>query len=302
MATVTKNKCDRCAKTTVWICLFECLFIALFKVVIGLTGGSKAMLGSALYSLTDVVSAFLLIVSLRVSSRPPDAEHPYGYGKIEHVVSLLISLLVLLGTVAVLLVSTFSLFRMDLQPLHWIGLWASLACLCLSQIVYRLVICAGKQSNSPAMITHAKHVRLDSISTIAVIVAILAAEVGFRQLDSIIAILEAVHILFECSKMMHRSINRLMDASIDKEYVGRIHTIVSQDPNVRAVTDIKGKHSGRGISLDIEILLDGRQKIGDCNETVRALKKAVRRDVSGVESVHIHYHPCRSEETANITA
>lgn len=302
MATVTKNKCDRCAKTTVWICLFECLFIALFKVVIGLTGGSKAMLGSALYSLTDVVSAFLLIVSLRVSSRPPDAEHPYGYGKIEHLVSLLISLLVLLGTVAVLLVSTFSLFRMDLQPLHWIGLWASLACLCLSQIVYRLVICAGKQSNSPAMITHAKHVRLDSISTIAVIVAILAAEVGFRQLDSIIAILEAVHILFECSKMMHRSINRLMDASIDEEYVGRIHTIVSQDPNVRDVTDIKGKHSGRGISLDIEILLDGRQKIGDCNETVRALKKAVRRDVSGVESVHIHYHPCRSEETANITA
>jgi cation diffusion facilitator family transporter len=196
----------------------------------------------------------------------------------------------------------FSLFRMDLRPLHWIGLWASLACLCLSQIVYRLILCAGKQSDSPAMIAHAKHVRLDSVSTIAVIVAILAAEVGFRQLDSIIAILEAVHVLFECSKMMHRAINRLMDASIDEEYLDRIQTIVSRDRHVRDVTDIKGKHSGRGISLDIEILLDERRKIADCNETVRALKKTIRREIGGVESVHIHYHPCRSEETASIPA
>ncbi len=260
------------------------------------------MLGSALYSLTDVVSGFLLIVSQRISNKPPDIEHPYGHGKIEHIVSLIISLIILLGTVAVIMVSAFSLFRVDLQPLHWIGLWASLACLCLSQIVYRLLVCASNQTSSSAMAAHARHVKLDSISNIAVVVAILAAEVGFREVDAIIAILEAVHVLYECSKMMHRSINNLMDASIDVEYAEAIHHIVAQNPNVKEVTDIKGKHSGRGMSLDIEVLLDGRLKIGDCNATARALREAVRRGASGVESVQIHYHPYHGEEAAGIEA
>ena len=302
MTKAQNNKCDRCANTTVWICLFECVFIAIFKVIIGLASGSKAMLGSALYSLTDVVSGFLLIVSRRISNKPPDIEHPYGHGKIEHIVGLLIGLIILLGTVAVILVSAFSLFRVDLQPLHWIGLWASLACLCLSQIVYRLLVCAGKQTNSSAMAAHARHVRLDSISNMAVVFAILAAEVGFREVDAIIAILEAVHVLYECSKMTHHSINNLMDASIDEEYVETIYSIAARDPNVKQITDIKGKHSGRGMSLDIEVLLDGHLKIGDCNATVSALKKAILNCAAGIESVHIHYHPYHSEEPAGIEA
>lgn len=302
MTKTQNDKCESCANTTVWICLFECIFIAIFKVVIGLASGSKAMLGSALYSLTDVVSGSLLIVSRRISSKPADIEHPYGHGKIEHIVSLLISLIILLGTVAVILVSAFSLLRVDLQPLHWIGLWASLACLCLSQIVYRLLVCVGKQTNSPAMAAHARHVRLDSISNIAVVIAILAAEVGYREVDAIIAIFEAVHVLFECSKMLHRAINNLMDASIDEEFAETIHSIVARDPNVKQVRDIKGKHLGRGISLDIEVLLDGHMKIWECNDTVEALKKAIRRGVAGIENIQIHYHSYRGEETDAVTA
>lgn len=301
MATKSK-KCDRCAKTAVWICFFECLFIAIFKVVVGLSSGSKAMLGSALYSLTDLISSLLLIVSFRVSSQPPDAGHPYGHGKIEYLASLLISLIVLVGTVALLLFSTLSLYAVNIQPLHWIGVWASLACICLSHIVYRHVVCAGRQSDSPAMMAHARHVRLDSISNIAVIVAIVAAEAGFRRVDAVIAIVEAIHVLFECSKMMHRATTHLMDVSIDEEHLDRIRAIVAQDQNVKEVRDIKGKHSGRGISLDIDILLDGHSKIEDCNATVRMLKKSIASDVAGVENVSIEYHPYPDDEAAGVSA
>lgn len=296
------TKCARCAKTAVWICFFECLFIAIFKVVVGLTSGSKAMLGSALYSLTDLVSSLLLIVSFRVSSQPPDAGHPYGHGKIEYLASLLISLIVLVGTVALLLFSTLSLYDMNIQPLHWIGVWASVACICLSHIVYRHVVCAGRRSHSPAMMAHAKHVRLDSISNIAVIVAIAAAEMGFQRVDAIIAILEAIHVLFECLKMMHRAITHLMDVSINEEHLDRIRAIVARDQNVKGVRGIKGKHSGRGISLDIDIWLEGRRKIEDCNATVRMLIESIRSDIAGVQSVNIEYHPYCDDEAVGVSA
>lgn len=295
------EKCYRCARTAVWICFFECFFIAIFKVIIGLTSGSKAMLGSALYSLTDLLSSFLLIVSFRVSSRPPDACHPYGHGKIEYLASLLISLIVLVGTAMLLLVSTLSLYQVNVQRLHWIGIWASLACICLSHIVYRHVVCAGRQSDSPAMLAHAKHIRLDSISNIAVIVAIVAAEAGLHQVDAVIAILEATHVLFECSKLMHRAINRLIDTSIDADRLNRVRAILAQNQRVKAVRGVKGKHSGRGISLDIDIFLDGHSKIQDCDETVRGLKRSIRSDMPVVQSVSIEYHPYPDDEALGVS-
>lgn len=285
------EKCRRCAKTTVWVCLVECLFVALFKVVVGLTSGSRAMLGSALYSCTDLISAFLLIINLKLSGRPPDAGHPYGHRKAEHLVSLLISVIVVVGTLALLLVSAMSLYDTNMVPLHWIGIWASVACICVSQIIYRLVICVGQQTDSPATMAHAKHVRLDSISNVAVIVAIAAAELGFHWLDPVIAIVEAIHVLYECSKMIHKDVNFLMDKSIAEEESETIRRLILRDPDVKEVTDIKGTRYGQGISLDIEIQLDGKRKIGDCNATVRLLEATLKNDMASVDSIYVHYHP-----------
>ncbi len=120
----------------------------------------------------------------------------------------------------------------------------------------------------------------------------LAAEAGFPQLDPIIAILEALHILYECSKMMHRSANGLMDASIGDVRLDKVRTVVARDPNVKLIRDVRGKHSGRGINLDIEVLLDGQLKIDQCNTTVKAIEDALRSDMVGVHDVNIHYHPC----------
>jgi cation diffusion facilitator family transporter len=288
----TSNRCRRCLRTTVWICFFECLFIAVFKTVIGLTSGSKAMLGSALYSLTDLVSAFLLLVGLKVSARPADSSHPYGHGKVEHVVSLLIGLIVLAGAVGLALFSALSLYHIDMTALpHWIGIWASLACICLSEIVYRLVICAGTHAHSPALTAQVKHMQIDMISSYAVIIAILAAEAGFRRADAIIAMLESVHVLFECSKMLSKSVSSLMDASVGRDRLDAVRAVVSENPNVIGVSGVKGTHSGRGINYDVELRLDGRRTIEECNETVRALEDALTREIADMEIVRIHYHP-----------
>ena len=294
----TIDTCADCQSRSVWICLFECLFVAFFKLVIGLTSGSKAMLGSALYTVTDLISAFLLLVSLKVSHTPADEGHPYGHGKIEYLVSLFISTLVLVGTIALILTSTFSLYNVDMAPLHWIGVWASLACLCLSEIVSGLMACCAKRSKSPAMAAHVKHMNLDTISNIAVIVAIVADEAGFPMVDPLIAILEGVHILYECSRMVHRSVSQLMDKSIARDILEEVRTVVSTNPDVMAITGLKGKHSGYGVALDMEIKLDGSRTVGDCRMTCKALEQCIRVAMPDVSSVDIHYRPFDGDEAA----
>jgi len=288
----TDKRCVQCAKTTIWICCFECAFIFLFKVVIGLTGGSKAMLGSALFSLTDLVSSLLLIVSFQVSTKPADEGHPYGHGKIEYIISFIISAIIFNSTLTLIWFSVVSLYNIDMIPPHWIGIWASIACVSLSMIVYRMLICSAVQSDSPAMTTHAKHMRMDTLSNFAVIVAIGAAEAGFSRADSVIAILESTIILYESTKMGLKAISFLMDKSIGKEHLAEIHDIVARDSNVKAVTSIKGKSTGRGISLDIEIMLDPNMTIEECNAASGAIRRTLMGKVQRVHSVHIRYVPC----------
>jgi cation diffusion facilitator family transporter len=292
----SNNKCANCLRSTVWICFLECVLVAVFKVLVGFASGSKAMLGSALYSLTDLISSFLLLVSMKVFNRPADAKHPYGHGKIEHVISLLIGLIVLVGAGYLSLVSALSLYSANEMALpHWIGIWAALACLSLNHIVYRLVVCVAERTGSLALASHSKHIRLDSISSIAVIIAILAAEVGLRELDAIIAIVEGVHVFHECAKMMHKSIQNLMDANIGEDRIESIEAVIRGNPNVVGVRDVKGMHTGRGLRLDIELLLDGGQTIEECNETVGAIEATLKSKIARLSGVSIHYHPFQYE-------
>jgi cation diffusion facilitator family transporter len=228
-----------------------------------------------------------------VSKKPADDGHPYGHGKVEYLASLCISFIVLGGTIALILVSTFSLYHVDMSPLHWIGVWASLACICLSEIVSRLMSCCAKHSKSPAMAAHVKHMNIDTISDFAVIIAIVADEAGFPMLDPIIAIVEGVHILYECSKMINRSVGQLMDRSMSDDTLEQVRTIITQNPQIRSITDLKSRHSGYGVILDVGVALDGSQTVGEARAICAELERILLSTVDNVNSIHIHYRASR---------
>jgi divalent metal cation (Fe/Co/Zn/Cd) transporter len=124
-----------------------------------------------------------------------------------------------------------------------------------------------------------------------VIMAIIVGEAGFEEADAVIAILEGIEILVECAVMIYKAYSHLMDAAVFGPQVETVRAVLSQNPAVIAVSDVKGKHVGRGVSLDIEVILDGGQTIAECNATVKELEGSLRRKIAHLHSVFIHYHP-----------
>ena len=57
--------------------------VLIAKLVVGFTTGSLAIVGDAIHSLTDVINNIVAWVVTRISSTPPDREHPYGHRKFE---------------------------------------------------------------------------------------------------------------------------------------------------------------------------------------------------------------------------
>jgi divalent metal cation (Fe/Co/Zn/Cd) transporter len=77
--------------------------LGVLKIVVGIMAGSRALVASALYSINGVLSAIVVITSMRIARRSPDDSHPYGYGKAEFVAVGVVSV-ILAGAVVYIIV------------------------------------------------------------------------------------------------------------------------------------------------------------------------------------------------------
>ena len=71
------------------------VFLALFKAVIGVLTHSIAIVLDAVNNISDAGSSLITIVGTKLASREPDKKHPFGYGRIEYLSAMVISVIIL---------------------------------------------------------------------------------------------------------------------------------------------------------------------------------------------------------------
>ena len=138
----SKDKCIKCAFRLSWIGIWDSAFLALFKGVIGILTGSRALTASALYSLHDVVSGVAVLIGLKIAKRPANKKHPYGYGNAEYIVCVFTSILILGAMVFLLGDCIRIIFMAEHFPPHWAALAAAVISVVANKIIYRFNIYA----------------------------------------------------------------------------------------------------------------------------------------------------------------
>jgi len=260
-----KDKCSKCATRLSWIGIWDSAFLALFKGIIGILTGSRALTASALYSLHDVVSGVAVLIGLKISTRPADKEHPYGYGNAEYIVCVFTSILILGATVFLLGDCIRIIFMGEHAPPHWVALGAAVISLLANEVIYRFNICAYKHMNSPALLAHAKHHRADVISSLAVIVAVVAGIMGYRFIDAVVAVFEAGHLLYLSIELLYQGGSGLIDRAIKENDIALIKQLLSGMSEVKKVKDVKTRQIGRSIWVDLYISLPPDKTIAQVN-------------------------------------
>ncbi|MHC4396170.1 MAG: cation diffusion facilitator family transporter [Planctomycetota bacterium] len=272
-----KQKCIRCAAKLSWIGLWDSVFLALFKGVIGILTGSRALTASALYSLHDVISGVAVIIGLKIAARPADEDHPYGHGNAEYIVCVLTSIIILGATIFLLADCIRVIFMSEHAPPHWAALAAAVISVFANEVIYRFNICAYKHMNSPALLAHAKHHRADVISSLAVVVAIIAGAMGYRFIDALVAIFEAGHLFYLSAELLYQGGSGLIDHAIKESDVSLIKQLLAEMPDVEKVRDIKTRQIGRYVWVDLYLALPPNKTIAE----VKAISGQIRHSITG---------------------
>ncbi len=281
------QKCIRCAAKLSWIGLWDSVLLALFKGIIGILTGSRALTASALYSLHDVISGAAVIIGLKIATRPADEEHPYGYGNAEYIVCVFTSILILGATVFLLGDCIRIIFMGEHAPPHWAALGAAILSVFANEVIYRYNICAYKHMNSPALLAHAKHHRADVISSLAVVVAVVGGALGWHFLDVLVAVFEAGHLIFLSVEIFYQGGSGLIDRAIEESGVSLIRQALHDVPDVKKVRDIKTRQIGRRVWVDLYISLPLNKTIAEVNTISGQIRQSIANRVEHLGNINI---------------
>jgi len=273
---VACKDCYWCAKHVGGINLWANIGLLIVKLLGGIFGRSQALIADSVHSLSDVIIAILVIVGLKVSSSPPDDDHHWGHGNIEFVVSAIIGMLLVCTAITIVIVSVVSIIRGNLYDPGITAVWAAAISIIANEIMFRHSLCAGKQMDSPAMIANAWENRSDVWSSLAVLIGVFGARIGFVILDPIAAIIVGVLIAKNGLDTLTLGVKGITDRSFDdKAMLSQIRKLALKENGIVEVGRLRARKTGQKVWIDLEAIFKPELKVAEVKKIINSVRKNV---------------------------
>lgn len=203
--------------------LFAGLLTMALKTLAWYLTGSVGFLSDAMESLVNVAGAGFALWMVTIASRPADAGHPFGHSKAEYFSAAFEGGMIFVAAIAIFVTAAERL--LNPQAITALGLGTLLTVLAsvINLAMGLLLIHGGKQHQSPALEGDGKHLLTDVWTTAGVVIGVaLAAITGLNWLDAAVAMLVALHILREGSRILAKAVNGLMDKALPEPQVQQL--------------------------------------------------------------------------------
>jgi len=287
--------CEKCGEIAAWAGIWANLVMVILKFIVGITSGSKACIADGLHSASNIITAFAIMLSHKISKKPANSRFHYGYGKVEFVAAGFVSLLIVAGAVALISVSIEHLLREPSTPPHFSALLMALISIGANEMLFRFMRCAGTRLKSQTILANAWANRADCFSSMAVVVGVVGARLGFHHLDPIAALCVVAIIIKVSIKILLDSVRALMDSSVNDMYGDEIETIVESMEDVRGVSGLKTRHIGQKIWVELNILVDPKCSMQEGHVIAGRVKEVLLEKVRDLEKVLVHLKPVEDE-------
>lgn len=260
--------------------------VLLVKAFVGVATGSTAILGDAVHSLTDVANNGIALIALRLSSAPPDHDHPYGHRKFE---TLAVFGLATLLTVAAFEIALRALTR-TVQPVesHGWSLASMFGVLAVNIGLATWEAARARALGSDLLHADARHTLSDVLTTVAVIGGWQLAAHGYPWLDPLLALGVAGLVFYFAYDLFRRVVPVLVDhvANDPSELIDLIRTV----PRVRDIRRVRSRVSGEGPAADVVVTVDPVLTTEEAHSVANAIETLLERKL-GIRDVTVHIEP-----------
>ncbi len=286
------------ARRVAFVSLLWTAAIAGAKLTVGALTGSVAVLGDGFHSGLDVVATAFTLIAIRVAARPPDREHPYGHGRAENLAALGSSVVMALVGAGVAWEAIRRL--VDGAVIEPPGYALVVAGVAIVIDAWRAAVLrrAAKRYSSPALEADALNFTADIGESLAVLVGLTLAGVGFPAGDSIAALVVVVTMWGMAGRVAFAAVQVLMDRH-PSTLADQVASAARSVPGVREVRDLKVRRSGADVHAEVTVGVGRTSTVEQSHEITEAVEAAVDEVAPGTTTL-VHVEP--SDEGEDVVA
>jgi len=281
----------RKSKIVSWTGIWVNFFLAIFKIFAGIWGRSQAMLSDGFHSLSDIFAGILTLTSVKISQKPVDQDHPYGHGKAESIAALCISF-ILLGMSIVLSYRALNAIFLKIRIVPGLlPLWAALISILVKELLFRYTYYIGKKFDNLAILASASDHRADALTSVAALIGIAGARLGYTFLDPLAGFVVALFIFKIGIDILRPSLRELMDTSLPEDFIDEIKKLTLSIGGVKRIDDVKTRRLGWRNSIDLSVQIDADLSIEEGHGISNKIEKLLLQKLKNIGNIMIHINP-----------
>ena len=267
--------------------------LAAFKLVAGILAHSGAMISDAIHSASDVFSTFVVMIGIKIASKEPDEEHPYGHERMECVAAIILATILCITGLGIgkNALSNITGNSGEMAVPGVLALIAAIVSIIVKEAMFWYTRHYAKMIDSGALMADAWHHRSDALSSIGAFIGIIFARMGYVMMDSIACLVICVFIVKAAYDIFKDAIDKMVDKSCSLEVEAEIRTIVMSVDGVKGIDSLSTRLFGNKMYVDIEIRADGEKTLNETHEIAEAVHDSIEAQFEKVKHIMVHVNP-----------
>ena len=271
--------------------------LTLLKLAAGLLAHSGAMISDAVHSASDIFSGLIVLLGVKISTKEPDEQHPYGHERYECVAALLLSgiLAVVGGAIGISAVKDIISGKTAEIP-GLLALIAAVVSIAVKESLFWYTRGYAKKYRSTALHAEAWHQRSDALSSIGALIGIAGARMGVPVMEPIASLIIALFILRVAIRIFKEAIDQMVDHSCNEEAEEAFRTTALEQPGVLGVELLRTRMFGNRVYVDLEIAADPNLTLAAAHEIAEDVHDAIEKTFPEVKHIMVHVNPAKKHD------
>lgn len=267
--------------------------LALIKGASGFFGNSYALIADAIESTTDIFASLLVLFGLKYAKRPADANHPYGHGKIEPLITFLVVAFLVTAATVIAYESIRNIRTPHKVPEPWTLLVLG-AIILWKELSYRFVLRNSRETHSSSLRADAWHHRSDALTSLMAFIGISIALVfgkGYETADDWAALLASGFILYNCYLIFRPALGEVMDEHRYEGLQEEIRGVSSTAEGIMGTEKCFIRKAGLKYHVDLHAIVDGTLTVEEGHRLAHNLEDTLRSKIRNLGNILIHIEP-----------
>jgi cation diffusion facilitator family transporter len=267
--------------------------LAAAKIVIGIHARSTATVSDGIESSGDVLASGLVLLGLIIASKPADAQHPYGHGRVETLSALTVGMM-LVTTGVFIAFESLHLARNATHAPAAYAVWPLLASIVIKSVTSAAKRTYGLRIHSSGLVADAWNDTVDILSGVVALAGLsltLINPAKFSAADHVGGSAVGLIVIFVGIRVVRDTMLQLMDTMPDAGAMDKIRITGLSVPGVLGIEKCFARKTGLKWHVDLHLEVDPAMTVYDSHEIATQVKEKIRSDVDWVADVLVHVEP-----------